>query len=149
MRDVVRPFGDRSASPSSHVHEFAHESSYGGVTPSRRSRYGECPPDRVCSAAVPRPRASLAGALLPLALFLAAEAGVRAHRDRTQLSLQLEPAPVPLVRERARAQRLLHGTAGLGLVRAVREPARERQLLDVRERRVDGRGAALPQLKLA
>src|SRR5579863_5578932 len=87
-------------------------------------------PGGVGSAAVPRPRAYVPNALLPLALLLAPQARVGARRDRPKLTLKLEPALMPLVRQRARVQRLLHRAVRLGLVRAIREPALEHELLD-------------------
>src|SRR5205814_5306621 len=93
--------------------------------------------------------AALARPLLPLPLLLAAQARVRADRDRAQLALELQPAGVSLPRQLARPQSRLHGAVRLRVVRAVVEAAGERELLDVRERLLDGSGAAVPELELA
>src|SRR5579859_7878411 len=84
----------------------------------------------------PRPRPPVSRPLLPLTLLLATQPRVCADCDRAQLSLQLAPAVVPLLRERARLERSVHCTTGLAVVRAVVEPARRGEVLDIGERLV-------------
>src|SRR5690349_5653616 len=73
--------------------------------------------------ATPSPSLGLLRAQLPLPLFLAAEPGIGANRDRTQFALQLLPARIALARQLAGRQRPLHRAPGLRAVGAIVEAA--------------------------
>src|SRR5436190_2158950 len=62
----------------------------------------------------------------PLLLCFRLQARVLLHRQMEQLALELPPADETLLVERPRLERGAHAAVGLGLVRAVVEPAERR-----------------------
>src|SRR6266550_1957848 len=85
--------------------------------------------------------------LFPFLALLDADPHIRLGGHRSQLPLQLSVTLKPTAIEGAVSQRALDRASRLGHVRAVREPAQKRELLDVLEQ-VAQRVFAFPQLRL-